>query len=52
MSVPEEIDYPNATFTPLRDLITHVLHGGIRLGLVGIYDIPSPIFTRLQQAIP
>lgn len=52
VSVPEEIDYPHATFTPLRDLVARALNGGVRLGIVGIFDMPAPIFERIRQSVP
>ena len=50
VSVPEEIDYPLAKFTRLADVIGNALKGGKRLGVVGWYDIPAPIFERLKEA--
>jgi len=52
VSVPEEIDYPQATFTTLRELVAETLHGGTRLGIVGWWDIPAPIMERVRQAAP
>ena len=52
VSVPEEIDYPNATFTPLKEIVAQALDGGTRLGLVGMFDIPAPIYARIQQSVP
>ena len=52
VSVPEEIDYPLAEFVKLADVIGNALKGGKRLGVVGWYDIPAPIFRRLQEAAP
>lgn len=40
VSVPEEIDYPLATFCSLRDILLETLGGGKRLGLVGKWDMP------------
>ena len=51
VSVPEEIDYPLAVFSSFKDILGQVLGGGKRLGLVGIYDIPAPIFNRLTASI-
>ncbi len=50
VSVPEEIDYPLAHFTMLSDVIGNALGGGKRLGVVGWYDIPAPIFKRIETA--
>lgn len=52
VSVPEEIDYPLATFSSLKDVLAGALNGGKRLGLVGVWDIPAPIMERLKAAIP
>lgn len=51
VSVPEEIDYPLAKFSSLRDILREVLGGGNKLGLVGKWDISAPIFERVQQAV-
>jgi Xaa-Pro aminopeptidase len=51
VSVPEEIDYPLASFTTLKDVLAEALAGGKRLGLVGRMDIPAPIFERIEQAV-
>ncbi len=50
VSVPEEIDYPLAKFTKLSDVIGNALQGGKRIGVVGWYDIPAPIFKRIEEA--
>ncbi len=50
VSVPEEIDYPLATFAKLSDIIGSALKGGSRIGVVGWYDIPAPIFKRIEEA--
>ena len=50
VSVPEEIDYPLARFTRLADVIGTALKGGKRLGIVGWFDIPAPIFDRIRTA--
>lgn len=52
VSVPEEIDYPLATFSSLKDILQTALKGGKRLGLVGVWDIPAPIMERLKAAVP
>lgn len=51
VSVPEEIDYPLATFSSLKDVLLGALNGGKRLGLVGVWDIPAPIMERLKAAV-
>lgn len=52
VSVPEEIDYPLAKFAKLADVIGQALAGGKRLGVVGLWDIPAPIFDRIKAAAP
>ncbi len=52
VSVPEEINYPLATFSSLRDVLGQALAGGRRLGVVGVWDIPGPISQRLRDAVP
>jgi Xaa-Pro aminopeptidase len=52
VSVPEEIDYPLASFSSLKDILGETLGGGKRLGLVGQWDLPAPILQRIQTAIP
>jgi Xaa-Pro aminopeptidase len=48
VTVPEEIDYPNSTFTPFSEVVKQVLRGGRKLGLAGLMDLPMPIYSRLQ----
>ena len=50
VSVPEEIDYPLAKFAKLSDIIGNALQGGKKLGIVGWFDIPAPIFKRIEEA--
>ena len=50
VSVPEEIDYPLAQFTSFKDILKEVTKDGKRLGVVGMWDIPAPIFERLKSA--
>ncbi|MHB9132179.1 MAG: M24 family metallopeptidase [Armatimonadota bacterium] len=52
VSVPEEIDYPLATFSSLKDILGETLKGGKKLGMVGMWDIPAPIFERVKAAYP
>ena len=51
VSVPEEIDYPLAQFSSLREILGETLGGGKRLGVVGSWDMPAPILGRIQQAV-
>ena len=50
VSVPDEIDYPLAKFSSLKEIIGQVLAGGKKMGLVGRFDIPSPIMQRIEDA--
>lgn len=52
VSVPEEISYPGATFSSLREVLGDTLKGGTRLGVVGRWDMPGPIYDRVRGAIP
>jgi Xaa-Pro aminopeptidase len=52
VSVAEEIDYPLAQFSSFKEILGEALGGGRRLGLVGQWDIPAPIFERVQAAAP
>ena len=52
VSVPEEIDYPLATFSSLKEVLGDTLRRGTRLGLVGKWDMPGPIFDRVRNAFP
>lgn len=52
VSVPEEIDYPLATFSSLKETLADSLNGGKRLGLVGMWDMPGPIYERVCTALP
>ena len=51
VSVPEEIDYPMAVFSSLKDIFLSALNGGKRLGIVGVYDIPAHIMDRIKTAV-
>lgn len=50
VSVPEEIDYPLATFSSLREILHETIGAGKRLGIVGIRDIPQLIYERIIKA--
>ena len=50
VSVPEEINYPLSTFRKLYDVVQDALKGGKRLGIVGLWDIPAPIYDRVKTA--
>lgn len=51
VSVPEEIDYPLATFSSLKEIISETLAGGKRMGLIGKWDLPAPILERIKNAV-
>jgi len=51
VSVPEEIDYPQASFSSLAEVLSQTLGGGRRLGVIGWYDIPAPIFERIRNSL-
>lgn len=52
VSVPEEINFPSATFSSLREVLGDCLNGRRRLGVIGRWDMPGPIYDRLRGAIP
>ncbi len=52
VSVPEEIDYPLAKFSTLKEVLSDTLGGDKRLGFVGRWDMPGPIFDRIHGTIP
>ena len=52
VSVPEDIDYPLATFSTLKQIMGEILGGGKRLGVVGKWDMPGPIFERVHAGHP
>lgn len=49
VSVPEDIDYPLASFSSFNEIFGEVLNGGKRLAIVGLWDIPAPIMERLKS---
>ncbi len=51
VSVAEDIDYPQAEFSSLKEILTGVLGKGKKLGLVGMLDIPAPILERVRGAV-
>jgi Xaa-Pro aminopeptidase len=52
VSVPEEIDYPFAKFSSLKEILSDILRGGKNLGLVGFWDLSAPLSARLKSAVP
>ncbi len=51
VTVPEEIDYPLASFSSLKEILDETLKGGRTLGLAGRFDMPGPIFDRINDAV-
>ena len=51
VSVPEEIDYPLAKFSSMREVLRETLDGGKRLGLIGRWDMSEPILQRVRSSI-
>lgn len=51
VSVPEQIEYPMASFSSLKEIIGEVLQGGNRLGVIGKWDMPGPIFDRVKSCL-
>ncbi len=51
VSVPEEIEYPVAAFSSLPEIIKEVTGGGKKVGMVGYWDIPGPIYKRMENAV-
>ena len=52
VSVSEEIDFPQARFWTLRDILAEVLAGGKQLGIVGLSDMPETILRRVREGAP
>ncbi len=54
VSVPEEIEYPQAQFSNFKEILSEISgkRKRLRLGLAGYYDIPAPIRDRLVEAVP
>lgn len=52
VSVPEEIDYPLARFSSLKEILSDTVRDGRRLGIAGKWDMPGPIFDRVCRALP
>lgn len=50
VSVPEEIDYPLATFSSFREILGEIMADGNRLAIVGLFDMPGSILDRLKSA--
>ncbi|MDD5728997.1 MAG: M24 family metallopeptidase [Victivallales bacterium] len=50
VSVPEEIDYPLASFSSFAEILGEALNGGKKLAVVGLWDIPGPIMERIRNA--
>lgn len=52
VSVPEEIEYPLATFSSLKEILYETMGDGKRLGIVGSRDIPQVIYERIRKTRP
>jgi Xaa-Pro aminopeptidase len=50
VSVPEEIEYPWATFSSLKEILYETMGAGKKLGIVGSRDIPQIIYERIIKA--
>lgn len=50
VTVPEEIDYPLATFSSFREIIADTAPRGGKIALVGWWDMPAPILERIKAA--
>ena len=50
VSVPEEIDYPLASFFSFKEILGETLKGGKRLGVAGMFDMSEFISKRLHDA--
>ena len=52
VSVPDEIDFPLATFSTLEEVVGDTLKGGTRLGVVGTTDIPATVMRWVGESMP
>ena len=44
-------DYPLATFSSLKEIVGAMLRSGKRLGIVGRWDMPGPLYERVRGAV-
>ena len=51
VSVPDDIDYPRATFSSLGGIVAETLGGGKNLGVVGMMDMPGAILERIRSSL-
>lgn len=51
VTVPEEIEYPLAQFSSLPDIMREISRDGKKIGLVGYWDMPGPIYDRFKSAV-
>jgi Xaa-Pro aminopeptidase len=51
VSVPEDIDYPLASFSSFSEIFSEVLNAGKKLAVVGLWDIPAPIMKRIKGSV-
>lgn len=52
VSVPEEIEYPLASFSSFKNILGETMNGGTRLGVAGLFDMSEFISKRLRDACP
>lgn len=52
VTVPEEVEYPLATFSSLKEILHEAMGSGKKLGIVGSSDIPHQVFERIREACP
>jgi Xaa-Pro aminopeptidase len=50
VSVPEEINYPFAKFSSMKEILADTMHSGKTLGLVGMWDVSAPLLERVKKA--
>jgi Xaa-Pro aminopeptidase len=51
VTVPEEIEYPLAQFSSLSEIMREVSGTRKRIGLVGYWDLPGPIYERFKNSV-
>ena len=49
VTVPEEIDFPLATFSTLDEIIKETLKDGKNLGIIGMIDIPGILLKKVKS---
>ena len=51
VTVPDAIDYPLSEFSSFKDILARTNPSKGKVGLVGHWDMPYPIRTRLEEAV-